>query len=175
MFFSKETYKDDYFKNLSFIKAMTKKQSSILTMAKQVPNKQLLRILIVDGEYPAYNGEKTPLEIEKILVAMANFLNKNEPVIGGNEEDNEKKILSSFLQQNEVDFRPLSMTQLNSSLKMQTYLKKREYNGALRELANCIEDSGKGLNMDKCISVNEYALYINLVTEFLNYLSQEQI
>lgn len=169
--FGRENYKDDYFKNLSFIKKISNEQGKISIMEENIPNKELLKLTMKDGSYPAFNANKSMEEITGILSSMLLFLNEIKPVEGINEEEDKTYLLNSFLRQNKVDFRPISMKQIDAGQKMQRHLLNREYNKALHELANCIEDNGKGLERTKYISVNEYALYTSLVTAFYNQIT----
>lgn len=172
MFF-KKNYKDDYFKNLSFIKEISNEQGNIPYIENKGSNKELLKILMKSDGYPAYNATKTVEEIKNILLEVKEYLEKIKPIAGINRKEDKVRMLNSFLQQNNVDFRPLSMIQINASIKMQEYLFEQEYNKALHEFANCIEDDGKALNGTKEISINEYALYINMVSGFYNQLVKD--
>lgn len=151
---------------------MSNEQGNIPVMPKKVSNRDLLKILMRDGGYPTYNGTRSVEELKCILEEVMEFLDRIKPLEGMNREEDKTRMLNSFLQQNEIDFRPLSMIQINASLKMQEHLLEEEYNKALFEFANCIEDDGKGLDMKKFISLNEYALYANLVKGFYGRLAR---
>lgn len=176
MFWKRENYKDDYYNNLSFVKRMASEMGEVpvrLKSQKKCSNRELLKIMMQDGGYPTSHDARTIEEIRTILHEMLNCLDAVTPDCGYENEDGVEYLLNSFLQQNTTDFRPLSMHQIFASFQMQNHLSQKDYNRAFLQLANCIEDNGKGLNDKKLISVNEYALYTNLIKGFLNQLEQE--
>lgn len=167
--FESRKYKDDYYKNLSFIKLMSKEMDAIPIISK-VANRELLKRLMPDGVYPSYGMQRSSKEIMDIMKSVEKFLNQIEPKRAG--EDNVTCMLNCFLKQDKELFRPVSYTQMKAADRVNQYLTKGEFNNALHELAECVEDGRTGLNMEKYISVNEYVFYKVLVECFLCKLEE---
>lgn len=182
MLFSRENYKDNYFKNLSFVKQMANEISGVPALKKQrVSNLELLRIITKDG-YPSPNNEMSLWEIKSILREVNDFLMEFAGVTNAHSIDTMHRgeecvtyMLNAFLQGNNNVFRPLSACQIRASLSMQHFVSIGEYNRALHDLANCINDEGKALNSNKWISNNEFALYANMVQSFINHIENVNV
>lgn len=133
-------------------------------------NKDLLEVCMIDGKYCAFNGTFTNEQILDVILKCKEYLDGTRVVYSYSHSE-----LGDIAQDTKYGefVRPLTGRQVHCGSYAISLLGKGEYNHALHEFMDCIDDYCCAKEKNKIISINEYGLYMCIIEAFVCHLKLE--
>lgn len=139
------------------------------TISHDLKGSNLISVLLIKGEYARYDSRFTDREIYEALLEAKEYLDKQKKYweIGFCFSPDEALCIPS---DNHVE-RPVSLRQFRCSSSAIKLIMRDEYNHALHEFMDCIDDYGHG--KDRNLTFNEVALYYCVLNCFIARLEEK--